>query len=277
MPVLSMAEGSKVKNRHVQSEDGRYCCKTLGPPGPPLFQREARRDFGLLRSGQLSSDLPLGKGRGQRYCCATVLWKTGFVPLFWLCCITPTWAQDGAPVPPLEAGWVLTLHPVFVHFATALTVFGAVLDGLGSVRRQPGWQDAGRPCFYAGVVGMGLSVLSGWIEQQLPQPNSAFDTQIQDLLIYHEYLGYGLLGFFIILTVIRVQIDGRLPVFFLIMIGLGLGGLVVQGYWGGELVYRYGTSVRAVHILSEQHTVLKMKTAPKASSGAVSEAVDAKE
>ena len=137
-------------------------------------------------------------------------------------------------MPPLEAGLVLTLHPIFVHFATALTVFGAVSDGLGSVRQQPRWQDAGRPCFYAGVIAMGLSVLSGWIEQQLPQPNSAFDTQIQDLLIYHEYLGYGLLGFFIILTVIRVQIDGRLPMFFLIMIGLGLGGLIVQGHWGGS-------------------------------------------
>lgn len=181
----------------------------------------------------------------------------------WNCSATLTWAQDGIPAPPLEAGLVLTLHPIFVHFATALTVFGAVCDGLGSVRHQPRWQDAGRPCFYAGVVAMGLSVVSGWIEQQLPQPNSAFDTQIQELLIYHEYLGYGLLGFFIILTVMRVQIEGRLPIFFLIMMGVGLGGLTVQGHWGGELVYRYGTSVRAVHILSEQKAEPQNKTAPK--------------
>lgn len=172
-------------------------------------------------------------------------------------------------MPPLEAGLVLTLHPIFVHFAIALTVFGAVLDGLGSVRQQPHWQDAGRPCLYAGVSAMGLSVLSGWIEQQLPQPNSAFDTQIQDLLIYHEYLGYGLLGFFIILTVIRVQIQGRLPIFFVIMMGLGLGGLIVQGHWGGELVYRYGTSVRAVHILSEQKSEPHNTTAPKKTPEAV--------
>ena len=271
---------SKVKNRDIKFGDGRSCCKTRGLSGPPLCQRGARGDFSLPRSRKIPPSPPLGKGGDQTGHCATVPWKAGFLALgasFWLCCVTLASAQDGAPVPPLDAGWVLTLHPVFVHFATALTVFGAVLDSLGSVRQQPRWQDTGRPCFYAGVVGMGLSVLSGWIEQQLPQPNSAFDTQIQDLLIYHEYLGYGLLGFFIILTVVRVQIEGRLPIFFLIMIGLGLGGLVVQGHWGGELVYRYGTSVRAVHILSEQNTALKTKTAPKTALEAVSEAVNAKE
>ena len=178
-------------------------------------------------------------------------------------------AQDGAPVPPLEAGLVLTLHPIFVHFAVALTVWGCALDCAGSLRRQPAWQRIGRPSFFAGVGAMGLAVLSGWIEQQLPQPNSVFDTQIQDLLIYHEYLGYGLFGFFFVLAVIRIQIDGRLPLFFVILTGLGLGGLVVQGHWGGELVYRYGTSVRAVHILSQQHAEPKNKTAPEDVSEAI--------
>ena len=128
----------------------------------------------------------MSKVKCQKRGCKTWLGKAELVGLCWVCSLSLAWGQDGAPVPALDEGWVLTLHPVFVHFATALTVFGAVLDSLGSVRQQPRWQNAGRPCFYAGVVGMGLSVLSGWIEQQLPQPNSAFDTQIQDLLIYHE-------------------------------------------------------------------------------------------
>ena len=175
-------------------------------------------------------------------------------------------AQDGAPVPPLEAGLVLTLHPVFVHFAVALTVWGCVLDCAGSLWRRPGWQRLGRPSFFAGVGALGLAVLSGWIEQQLPQPNSAFDARIQQLLVYHEYLGYGLFGFFLVLAVVRTQIAGRLPLFFVLLTGLGLAGLVVQGHWGGELVYRYGTGVRAVHILSQPAPT--HDNAPKQGSGA---------
>lgn len=178
-------------------------------------------------------------------------------------------AQDGAPVPPLEAGLVLTLHPVVVHFAVALTVCGCVLDCAGSLGRRPSWQRLGRPSFFAGVGAMGLAVLSGWIEQQLPQPDSAFDAQIQNLLVYHEYLGYGLFGFFLGLAVIRAQIDGRLPLFFVALSGLGLGGLVVQGHWGGELVYRYGAGVRAVHILSQPHTRPHNETGPEKVPGPV--------
>ena len=203
----------------------------------------------------------MSKGKGQKH---SVCLLVGMAWGLWL--VARAVAQDGAPVPPLEAGLVLTLHPVFVHFAVALTVWGCVLDCTGSVWRRPGWQRLGRPSFFAGVGALGLAVLSGWIEQQLPQPNSIFDAQIQDLLVYHEYLGYGLFGFFLVLAVVRTQIAGRLPLFFVLLTGLGLAGLVVQGHWGGELVYRYGTGVRAVHILSQPAPT--HDNAPKQVSGA---------
>src|SRR5713226_5531232 len=106
------------------------------------------------------------------------------------------YAQDAVPVPPLEDGVLLTFHPICVHFAIALTVFGLLLEWAGNWRRQFYWQQAGHLSFFAGVVAIGLAVLSGWIEQELPRPVSAFDAQIQDILFYHEYLGYGLLGVF---------------------------------------------------------------------------------
>jgi uncharacterized membrane protein len=176
---------------------------------------------------------------------------------------TVTYAQDDVPVPPLEAGALLTFHPICVHFATALTVFGLLLDCVGSWRRQARWQHAGRLGFFAGVVAIGLAVLSGWIEQELPRPASAFDSQIQDVLFYHEYLGYGLLGVFLVLAIARLRIRERLPAVFVILSVLGLVGLIVQGYLGGELVYRYGAGVRAVQILSSQHTDNEQKKAPE--------------
>src|SRR6267143_4782842 len=100
-----------------------------------------------------------------------------------------TYAQDTVPVPPLQAGTLLTFHPICVHFAIALTVFGLGLDWVGSWYQHPQWQYAGRLSFFAGVVATGLAVLSGWIEQELPRPASIFDPQMQSVLFYHEYLG----------------------------------------------------------------------------------------
>lgn len=154
-------------------------------------------------------------------------------------------------MPPLEAGVLLTLHPIFVHFAIALTIFGLVLDCAGSLCRHASWQQAGRGSFLAGVAAMGGAVVSGWIETQLPRPASAFDAHIEAVLFYHEYLGYALFGFFLVLAIARLQLHDRLPVLFLVLALVGIGGLTVQGYLGGELVYRYGAGVRAVYILSE--------------------------
>ena len=161
------------------------------------------------------------------------------------------WADDGVPVPPLDAGLIVLLHPVCVHFAIALVVFGVLLDCGGSLSGRRDWQQAGKIGFLAGVGAVGLAVLSGWIEQQLPRPGSVFDPQVGELLFYHEYGGYVLLGFFIILLVARLQIREQLPLLYIILAGMGLTGLTFQGYWGGEMVYRYGAGVRAVQVLSE--------------------------
>lgn len=163
----------------------------------------------------------------------------------------------------VEEGTLLVFHPIAVHFAIALTVFGIVMDLLGKVREQVLTQAIGRVCFFAGVGALGLAVLSGWIEQELPRPASVFDDQIRDLLFRHEYLGYGLFAFFVVLAVIRIRVHGSPPVFFLVLSALGAIGIVVQGYWGGELVYRYGAGVRAVQVLSEQITNGERKKAPE--------------
>lgn len=177
-----------------------------------------------------------------------------------------SWADEGVSVPPLDAGLMVLLHPVCVHFAIALIVFGVLLDCGGSLGGRRDWQQAGKIGFCVGVGAVGLAVLSGWIEQQLPQPSSAFDPQVKELIFYHEYGGYVLLGFFVILLVARLQIREQLPLLYIILAGVGLIGLTIQGYWGGEMVYRYGAGVRAVQVLSDaaQPTTLENMRMPEA-------------
>jgi len=188
--------------------------------------------------------------------------------LFLSGCAARSYAQDDVPVPPLEAGLLLTFHPICVHFALALTMFGLACDWAGSWRQHPQWQYAGRLSFFAGVVATGLAVLSGWIEQELPRPASVFDPQIREVLFYHEYLGYGLLGLFLVLAIVRARIHGHLPTVFIMLSVLGLGGFIVQGYLGGELVYRYGAGVRAVQILSSRPAGGHKKAPGEATPGA---------
>lgn len=163
----------------------------------------------------------------------------------------------------LEEGYVFIFHPIVVHFAIALVLFGVVADCFGSLRRQMQMQEVGRACFLSGVVALGLAVVSGWIEQELPRPASAFDEQMQGVLFLHEYLGYGLLALFLVLAVMRLRIQGRLPVVFVLLAALGAAGIVLQGYWGGELVYRYGAGVRAVQVLSTLVLGSGQKKAPE--------------
>jgi uncharacterized membrane protein len=166
----------------------------------------------------------------------------------------------------LEPDPVFVFHPIAVHFAVALTCFALVLDWVAHWQQRPDWQFAGRLCFFAGVVALGLAVGSGWVEQLLPRPTSAFDAQIESLLFYHEYGGYGVLGFFVILAVIRLRLTEPPPVPLLVCMTLGVLGVLVQGYIGGELVYRYGAGVRAVQVLSEQRQTHEQKKASEKQS-----------
>ena len=113
------------------------------------------------------------------------------------------------------------------------------------------------------MAALELAVVSGWVEQELPRPASVFDEQMQGVLFRHEYLGYGLGALFLVLAVIRLRILGRLPLGFVLLAVLGAIGIVLQGYWGGELVYRYGAGVRAVQVLSAPVLSSSQKKAPE--------------
>ena len=90
------------------------------------------------------------------------MWRLSSTVVLFVGMVTRSFADGGVPVPPLDAGLVLTLHPIFVHFAIALIVFGVLLDCGGSILRNRDWQRAGQIGFFAGAGAVGLAVLSGW-------------------------------------------------------------------------------------------------------------------
>ena len=154
---------------------------------------------------------------------------------------------------PIDSGLILVAHPIFVHFAIGLTLTAVLLDGVGMWQGNETWQRAGRLNLLLGVGGLALAVASGWFENQLPRVQGPFEAQAHELLEYHEYLGFSLLGLFVFLLIWRWRIQGQVPVAFFALALLGVIGMVVQGYLGGEVVYRYGVRVKAVEVLSAGH------------------------
>ncbi len=150
----------------------------------------------------------------------------------------------------MDSGWILVVHPIFVHFAVALTLVALLLDMVGAWQRSENLHWAAKLNLSLGVGGMVLAVASGWLESRLPRSETPFSPQAQGLLEYHEYLGFGLLLFFVLLLVWRWQIRRKPSWVFWVLASLGMLGMVVQGYLGGELVYRYGVRVQAVEFLS---------------------------
>ena len=150
----------------------------------------------------------------------------------------------------IDAGTLLLAHPVCVHFAVALTVVAVLLDAAGARSGNESWQRAAGLNLALGVAGLSLAVASGWFESRLPQAEQPFTAQAERLLQYHEYLGFGLLGLFACLLVWRLRAGGKPTPFLLTLAFLGLVGLTVQGYLGGEIVYRYGFRVKAVELLA---------------------------
>src|ERR1044071_3407889 len=88
------------------------------------------------------------------------------------------WARENTSSLSLEENSPFIFHPIVVHFAIALVLFGFVVDCFSSLRGQAQMQEAGRICFLSGVVALGLAVVTGWVEQELPRPASMFDEQM---------------------------------------------------------------------------------------------------
>jgi uncharacterized membrane protein len=134
-------------------------------------------------------------------------------------------------------------HPIYVHFTIALTTASAVFDALGlffdaASLTTTGWWTL------AGSIIMTLFTLSSGLTSRMRLPME--EGEARSFLRAHMALGpifYGLLmavGFW------RISLwQAGQPVSWLYLAAMGAALLVmlVQGYLGGELVYRYGAEV----------------------------------
>jgi uncharacterized membrane protein len=137
------------------------------------------------------------------------------------------------------------IHPIFVHFTIALTASSVLFDVLGLVFRYQSLSDAAWWTIAASTV-ITLFTLATGIVSRLRIPMEE-GTEARKFLQLHMALGPIFFGGLLALAVWRAaawQSGYFVPWLYLFFCALLLLLMLLQGYLGGELVYRYGAEVR---------------------------------
>lgn len=136
------------------------------------------------------------------------------------------------------------IHPILVHFTIAFTVAAFGFDGLAflfrfGVLQGPGWW------LLAAAVLITLGTLITGIRSRLRLPVE--EGEMRSFLRVHMAMGPILFGLLIALSIWRGKLwqagAGVTGWYLAAMTGVILV-MAVQGYLGGELVYRYGAEVK---------------------------------
>jgi uncharacterized membrane protein len=135
------------------------------------------------------------------------------------------------------------MHPIFVHFTIALTSASLTFDVLGFWFEKATLIAAGGWTLFGSAV-MTLITISTGLTSATRAPVE--EGEARSFLRAHMALGLIFYGLLAAVTFWRISLwqNGR-GVTWLYLASLGVVSLVmtIQGYLGGELVYRYGVEV----------------------------------
>jgi uncharacterized membrane protein len=137
------------------------------------------------------------------------------------------------------------LHPLTVHFPIALLFTSVFFDLLGILTEKKQLSQTGWWLLILGLVGGAVAAGFGmWTEEQVEAsgvPEAAVDR--------HEAFALTTMAVFAALAVVRWRMRARWSsrdrVIYLSVAMVGLLLLGITGFYGGELVYRYGAGVES--------------------------------
>jgi uncharacterized membrane protein len=139
------------------------------------------------------------------------------------------------------------MHPIFVHFTIALTASSLIFDALGFFFNKASLTAAGGWTLVGSAL-MTLITLSTGLTSSTRAPVE--EGEARSFLRAHMALGLIFYGLLVAVTLWRLSLwqDGA-GVTWLYLAAMAVVSLVmtVQGYLGGELVYRYGVEVEQAY------------------------------
>jgi len=135
------------------------------------------------------------------------------------------------------------LHPILVHFPIALLSTAIFFEALGALLGRDFFRPAATWLLGLGMLGGVLATVAGFWNEEAAEAAGVPETAIER----HENLALLTLAVFAVLLVMR-WLRGRRwipehPAVFFSIGFVGLALLGTTGYFGGDLVYRYGAGV----------------------------------
>ena len=135
------------------------------------------------------------------------------------------------------------VHPIFVHFTIGLTSASLIFDALGFFLDKSSLSAAAEWTLVASALTTLATIATG-LTSSMRAPVE--EGEARSFLRAHMALGLMFYGLLVVITFWRVSLwhDGQsVSWLYLMSLVIVLLVMAVQGYLGGELVYRYGVEV----------------------------------
>ena len=164
------------------------------------------------------------------------------------------------------------MHPIFVHFTIALTSASLAFDALGFFFGKASLTAAGEWTLVGSAL-MTLATLSTGLTSSTRAPVE--EGEARSFLRAHMALGFIFYGLLVAIVFWRISLwQSGQGVSWVYLAALAFVSLVmmVQGYLGGELVYRYGVEVEQAYRELPEHDAESPKpqlASPKSASSSV--------
>ena len=138
---------------------------------------------------------------------------------------------------------IYKLHPLLVHFPIGLLFTSLLFYLFAAAKKRKGAELAGLANLITGTLLSYATVYSGLLAEHAVKHGA-----VHDFVELHQNLGYGIAGFFTILSLWGLiayrRPGGRVIPLFLILFLIGGVALGLQGYIGGFLVMDGGLGVK---------------------------------
>jgi uncharacterized membrane protein len=132
------------------------------------------------------------------------------------------------------------VHPLAVAFPIALLALTPLWDGAALLGIAPGLALVGYWTELAGLVGGGVALVTGLADfLGLKEPSS----ELTNAALRHAAFAFATLGVFVLAFALRGGTAGGARPLVLGLEIFGALGLVLTGWLGGHLVFRYGVGV----------------------------------